>query len=118
MANESLPARPVRGALTAPQIVAKLAHLQGWRLSGDGTNLAIEKTYTFKTYLQTISFVNAVAFVAEQSDHHPDLKVGYTTCNVRWRTHDVKSISASDFECAAKVDALLGENHVPGRPIG
>lgn len=118
MANGSHPLRPLRNALSAPQIVAKLAQLQGWNLSGDGPDLAIEKTFSFKGYLQTIAFVNAVAFVAEHSDHHPELRVGYTTCSVRWRTHDVKGLSISDFECAAKIDALLGEHHLTGHPLG
>jgi 4a-hydroxytetrahydrobiopterin dehydratase len=110
--------RPVRSALTGPQIVAKLAQLQDWRLSGEDADLAIEKTYAFKGYLQTISFVNAVAFLAEQNDHHPELRVGYKTCSVRWNTHDVKGISLSDFECAAKVDKLLGESDAPGPALG
>jgi 4a-hydroxytetrahydrobiopterin dehydratase len=112
------PPRPLRSALTAPQIVAKLAQLQGWRLSGDGPDLAIEKTFAFKSYLQNIAFVNAVAFLAEQCDHHPEILVAYKTCSVRWRTHDVRGISTSDFECAVKVDALLGDGAASGSHIG
>jgi 4a-hydroxytetrahydrobiopterin dehydratase len=109
--------RPVRSALTAAQIVAKLAQLQGWRLIGDGADVAMEKSYTFKSYLQTMAFVNAVAFLSEQNDHHPEILVGYKTCHVRWRTHDVRGISHTDFECAAKVDALLGDGASAGQPI-
>lgn len=112
------PLLPPRQALTAPQIVAKLAQLQGWRLRGDGADVAMEKTYTFTSYLQTMAFANAVAFVAEQSDHHPELLVGYKTCSVRWRTHDVGGISHSDFECALKVEALLGDNATHEQRIG
>lgn len=118
MANQPSPQRPVLVALSAPQIVAKLAQLQGWRLCGDGPDLAIEKDYVFKGYLQTIAFVNAVAFLAEQNDHHPELLVGFKRCSVRWRSHDIKGISPRDFECAAKVDALLGDDGAPGNPIG
>ena len=110
--------RPVRSALTAPQIVAKLAQLQGWRLSGDGADVAIEKTYAFKSYLQTMAFVNAVAFLAEQNDHHPEILVRYKTCSVRWSTHDVRGISHSDFDCALKVDALLGDSSATGPHSG
>ena len=112
------PMRPVRSALTGPQIVAKLSQLQGWRLSGDGAELAIEKTFAFKGYLQTIAFVNAVAFLAEQCDHHPELRVAYKTCTVHWHTHDVRGLSHSDFECAAKVDALIDQASTSGRTIG
>jgi 4a-hydroxytetrahydrobiopterin dehydratase len=54
-----------------------------------------------------MSFVNAVAFIAEQQDHHPELLVSYGSCSVRFNTHDVQGVSRSDFECAALVDALV-----------
>ncbi len=96
-----------RCALSGVQIIARLGSLDGWKLCGDGDQVAIEKTYTFESYLQTIAFVNAVAFCAERQDHHPELLVGYKSCSVRWRTHDAGGISALDFEAAARVEALL-----------
>lgn len=96
-----------RIALSATNIVAKLALLEGWNLSGDGEGIAIEKTYRFDNYFETIAFVNAVALVAHKEDHHPDLAVFYNHCTVRFNTHDVRGISASDFDCAAQLDALL-----------
>ena len=97
-----------RKALGATEIVTQLSKLNGeqalgWRLI-DG---AIEKTYTFKNYFETIGFVNALAFIANAEDHHPDLAVSYSKCSVRFNTHDVNGISVSDFFCASKVDALL-----------
>ena len=96
-----------RRALTPTEIVTRLAALQGWQLSGDGADAAIEKTYRFANYYETISFVNALAFIANAQDHHPDLSVHYNRCVVRFNTHDVKGISETDFECAAQADALL-----------
>ncbi len=94
-------------ALGATQVIAKLALLDGWKLFGDGADLAIEKTFHFPGYLQTMAFVNAVAYIAESSNHHPELVIHYQRCSVRWNTHDVQGISSADFACAAKVDALL-----------
>jgi len=54
-----------------------------------------------------MAFVNAVAFIAHTQDHHPDLSVHYNRCVVRYATHDVKGLSTTDFDCAARVDALL-----------
>ena len=96
-----------RRALVATEIVARLAALDGWRLSGDGADVAIEKTFTFVDYYQTLAFVNALALIAHRQDHHPDLAVRYGSCTARWNTHDVQGISATDFECAALADALL-----------
>ena len=96
-----------RRALNATEVVSGMAKIEGWRLSSEGPTLAIEKSYDFANYYQTIAFVNAVVFVAHVSDHHPDLSVTYNRCIVRFNTHDVGGISSTDFECAIAVDALL-----------
>ena len=85
------------------EVTARLAQVPGWRFH-DG---AIEKTYSFADYHQTIGFVNALAWIANREDHHPDLIVGYNRCTVRFSTHSVGGISINDFICAAKADALL-----------
>ncbi len=97
-----------RRALGPTELVTQLTALngeqpQGWRLI-DG---ALEKTFSFANFHATMSFANAVAHMANIEDHHPDLKVSYAKCTVRFNTHDVQGISVSDFFCAAKVDALL-----------
>lgn len=96
-----------RRALSATEIVSRLAKLEGWKLSGEGPALAIEKTFGFSNYYQTMAFVNAVAFIAHVADHHPDLSVSYNRCVVRLNTHDVGGISSTDFDCASAADALL-----------
>jgi len=98
---------PLR-ALSATEIVSQLSKLNGeqpvgWRLM-DG---ALEKSFQFKDFHHSIGFVNAVAFIANAENHHPDLAVSFSQCTVRFNTHDVNGISASDFVCASKVDALL-----------
>jgi len=89
--------------MAAAEITQHLAAAAGWALV-DG---AIEKTYTFADFHRTMGFVNALAFIANAEDHHPDLAVSYGRCTVRFNTHSVGGISINDFICAAKVDALL-----------
>lgn len=96
-----------RRAATATEIVAALSQLDGWKLTGDGADVAIEKTFSFANYFETIAFVNALAFIAHAQDHHPDLSVHYNRCVVRFNTHDVNGLSASDFDCARQANALL-----------
>ncbi|RYF69679.1 MAG: 4a-hydroxytetrahydrobiopterin dehydratase [Comamonadaceae bacterium] len=98
---------PARKALGPSEIVSALARLEGWTLNGDGAQVAIEKTYRFANYFETIAFVNALALVAHREDHHPDLSVHYDRCVVRFNTHDAGGISKSDLDCAQQVDALL-----------
>ncbi len=104
----STPIHQNRRALSATEVVTQLSKVNGeqalgWRLI-DG---ALEKTFKFKNFYETMSFVNALAFIANTENHHPDLAVSYSQCQVRFSTHDVKGISVSDFFCASKVDALL-----------
>lgn len=80
-----------------------LAQVSGWHLN-DG---AIEKTYAFKNYHETIGFVNALAWICNTEDHHPELAVSFDRCVVRFSTHAVNGISVNDFICAAKADALI-----------
>lgn len=97
----------IQRALTATEIVANLAQLDGWRLSGDGHELAIEKHFACPDFQAAMALANAVAFIAQRQNHHPELSVAYRHCTVRWRSHDAGGITRADFDCAAQVDALL-----------
>ena len=91
--------------LTREEAQGLLRQLQDWDLNEVTTE--ISRTYQFKNFHETMAFVNAVAWVAHQEDHHPDLEVGYSRCVVRYYTHAIGGLSENDFICAAKVDALL-----------
>ncbi len=76
----------------------------GWALSADGRE--ISRDFSFGGFYKTMSFVNAVAWIANAEDHHPDLEIGYGHCLVRFTTHSIGGLSENDFICAAKIDAL------------
>jgi 4a-hydroxytetrahydrobiopterin dehydratase len=110
LTRDQLLARHCRGlegerALSTADVHAQLAALEEWTLA-DG---AIERTYRFADYYRTIAFVNALAYMVHQEDHHPDLEVGYNRCRVRFNTHSVGGISENDFICAAKADAIFAQ---------
>ena len=60
----------------------------------------------FRDFYRTMSFVNALAHIANIEDHHPDLEVGYNYCRVKFTTHAIKGLSENDFICAAKIDRI------------
>lgn len=98
--------RPCEGGVPAmkeSEIREQLRQLDGWSYEKG----EVTKTFSFKNYYQTVSFVNAVAWIAHQEDHHPTMEFGYKNCRVRYSTHAVNGISENDFICAAKVDELL-----------
>jgi 4a-hydroxytetrahydrobiopterin dehydratase len=99
--------KPCEGGTPLDAAAARnlLGGLEGWQL--DEKAAQIHRRFDFKNFHETMAFVNAVAWVAHQEDHHPDLAVGYNRCTVRYSTHAVKGLSENDFICAAKIDALL-----------
>ena len=96
---------PERAANDA-EVQAQLVELQGWQFVAG----AIERSFAFRDYHETIAFVNALAWIVHREDHHPELIVGYNRCRVRWNTHSVDGISENDFICAAKTDAVFGRS--------
>ena len=81
-----------------------------WQLAADGKSISAD--FTFRNYYQTTAYVNAIAWIAHQEDHHADISFGYKTCKVVYSTHAIGGLSENDFICAAKVDAL-NENDAP-----
>jgi 4a-hydroxytetrahydrobiopterin dehydratase len=98
---------PTPKALSPTQVVQALVQLQGWVLDGEGAQVAIAKVFRFEGYLQALSFVNALAWVAEQQSHHPSVTLEYGRVTVRWNTHSVQGLSGKDFACARLTDALV-----------
>lgn len=91
--------------LADDQIPGLLSQVSGWTHQPD--TQTISKSFKFENYYQTIAFVNALAWIANAEDHHPDLEVGYNRCTVHFTTHAVNGLSLNDFISAAKTDALL-----------
>jgi 4a-hydroxytetrahydrobiopterin dehydratase len=86
----------------AAELLAQLS--SEWALSDDAR--AIRREFSFRDFYRTMSFVNALAHIANIEDHHPDLEVGYNYCRVTFTTHAVGGLSENDFVCAAKVDLI------------
>ena len=92
-------------ALQKEQIQNLLPQLsKEWEVISHHTE--IKRNFTFKNFYETMAFVNAVAWIANRENHHPDLEVGYNYCYVRFSTHALKGLTQNDFICAAKIDQL------------
>jgi len=90
---------------TPEQAREQLEALSGWELADDGEH--IYKTWKVKNFLAGMDFLNQVAQVAEQEDHHPDLRLeGYRHVRITLSTHAVGGLSENDFILAAKIDQL------------
>lgn len=82
-----------------------LAELNEWSINAEHDT--ISKTFQFKGYGKTMAFVNAVAWIANKQNHHPDMLVTYNTATVSFTTHAINGLSKNDFICAAKVDEVF-----------
>ena len=103
-AQHCKPRKGAEHALSRGEADIRLAVLPDWALSEDGH--FISKNFRFRDFHRTMSFVNAIAHVANIEDHHPDLEVGYGYCRVKYTTHAIGGLSENDFICAAKIEAL------------
>ena len=92
--------------LTREQIQPLMHQLSNdWTVSADQKK--ITKSLHFPDFHQTMAFVNAIAWIANNENHHPDLEVGYNYCRIHFMTHALQGLSLNDFICAAKIDQLL-----------
>ena len=106
----SAAAVPVK--LTEAQIEEQLKALPEWSLVGE----AIQRTYQFKDFVNSMKFVNAVAVEAEAVQHHPDVLIRYSRVTLTLATHDAGGITAKDFALAKFSDQVASTCEAP-KPV-
>jgi 4a-hydroxytetrahydrobiopterin dehydratase len=84
------------------EIEARLADLDGWERQGE----AIVKAFGRGDFVGSVKFIDALVAPAEEMGHHPDVAISWDTVTVTISTHSEGGLTASDFELAAKIDAL------------
>ena len=89
--------------LSNKEIDSALEYLDGWVLSKN----KILKDISFDTYLNGIEFVNSLAKIAEEKNHHPDLKVGWCRVEVVFTSHDQGGVTDQCIEMAKMVEFIL-----------
>jgi 4a-hydroxytetrahydrobiopterin dehydratase len=67
---------------------------------------ALERTFELPSFPEAIAFVNRVAELAEQENHHPDVAISYKRVTLRWTTHSEGGITERDRELAVHSAAL------------
>ncbi len=84
------------------EIERRLGDLDGWSHEGD----AIVKEVKLHDFAGSIEFVNRLAAVAEELNHHPDISISWDTVRMSVTTHSQGGLTDSDFELARRIDAL------------
>lgn len=88
--------------LTPEKCATALEQLDSWESDG----VAIWKTFTAKSFSQGISWVDAIAQIAERMDHHPDIDIRWTSIKVRLTTHDRSGLTQLDIDQAKAIDEI------------
>jgi len=89
--------------LSEDQIQSRLEGLGAWSQTKD----AIQRTYQFDDFKQSMAFVNRVADLAEAAQHHPDILIRFNKVTLTLSTHDAGGITDKDFDLAAKADEAV-----------
>ena len=89
--------------LNAKDIKDWLKKLPEW----DHEKKHIERTFEFDDFSQAIEFVNGVAEIAEEDDHHPDIDIRDSKVRLALSTHSEGGVTDLDFEVAEKIDTLV-----------
>jgi 4a-hydroxytetrahydrobiopterin dehydratase len=92
--------------LSDDEIDGRLMQLAGWSRVAN----AIEKKYQFKNFLRAMWFVNAVGYIAESINHHPDIAIHYNEVTLTNWTHVAGGLTEFDFTLAKKIDAMMEES--------
>jgi 4a-hydroxytetrahydrobiopterin dehydratase len=93
-------------ALDLAAASALLPDVPGWAIV-DGK---LQRRFALRDYYDTIAFVNALAWMTHQQDHHPELVVTYNSCTASYSTHSAGGkLTANDFICAARANALYAQ---------
>jgi 4a-hydroxytetrahydrobiopterin dehydratase len=91
--------------MTVDEAATQLQQLEGWTLLSGPDR--IRKEWRVKNFMAGMDFFNAVAALAEDEGHHPDLHIqGYRNVAIEIWTHAVEGLSHNDFILAAKIDRL------------
>ncbi|NCO11164.1 4a-hydroxytetrahydrobiopterin dehydratase [Candidatus Pacearchaeota archaeon CG_4_9_14_0_2_um_filter_39_13] len=84
------------------EISKRMQRLKGWALEQN----SIEKIFEFSSFKRAINFVNQVADIAENKEHHPDMIISYRIVRLSLSTHSEKTVTEKDFEVAEEIDKI------------
>lgn len=87
--------------LMPSEVQEKLSSVPDWRLTDEKW---IERKYRFRNYLKGIDFVQHVANLSENANHHPFISIDYKVVTLRISSWNARGLTALDFELATKYD--------------
>lgn len=93
--------------LSNEKIDLYLKEIPKWHATSNYKN--ISRSFNFKDYHQTLSFINGIASIIHTENHHPNISFGYNNCTINYSTHSANGITLFDLICAAKIEQHFKE---------
>jgi 4a-hydroxytetrahydrobiopterin dehydratase len=103
-----LKCKPCEGGtkpLEQDEVTTLLSQVPGW-VQQEGKPI-IERTFEFPNFRKAMAFVNEVANIANDEDHHPNIEIRYNKVTLTLWTHAIDGLSENDFIVAAKANAIV-----------
>ena len=88
--------------LTDDEIAARLPSVPGWQREKG----SISRTVTRGDFREAMQFAGAVADLAEEANHHPDILIQWNRVTLTLSTHSAGGLTAADFALAEKISGL------------
>lgn len=89
--------------LSAEQVRAQAGQLANWRIEQERE---LSREFRFPDFAKALAFVNRIGELAERSNHHPDITLGWGRVGVRLSTHSAGGLTAKDIKLAKEIDTL------------
>lgn len=94
--------------LSHSEVHKKMSELPGWEVTDNGRR--IERMYKFHDFVTARAFIDRVAVLAEDQQHHPDICFGWAYARISFQTHSINGLHDNDFIMASKVDQIAHEH--------
>lgn len=103
LAAQTFPLLAMSDLLEEEDLTAALKKCPEWELE----KKAITRTVEFEEFMEAIDFVNDLAEIADEAQHHPDIRIRYTKVTLVLTTHDAGGVTEADIELAQRIDNLV-----------
>ncbi len=91
--------------LSERDINGLLVQVPGWSLAGK----EIRREFKFRDFREAMHFVNSIAALANEQDHHPDIHISYNRVSLVLTTHKSGGLTLNDFILAARIDLVIDD---------
>ena len=88
--------------LISPEEIKKSLSSSQWQY----LNGKIKKKYDFETYMEGVSFVQKIAELAENHNHHPEIRIGYCTIEISISSHEMNGVTTKCVNLATAINTL------------